>query len=186
MRDKRSSRLYRGVVIYLDLDDYMNHVLHMSASAEIEWSNLLMDEVLAAASDHGVMPARSFGDAILLFIEAPVDSTLRRTCIDFLAAVKSRFQVHGLAFKAIIAAGSYYAGPEPWLEAGGVTKLTGPLLNLGGKKLRQCPSATILELWPLKDLEADISYHALTSGQTMRETTVPLAALGTEAIGGGE
>jgi hypothetical protein len=136
-----------GIVIFLDLDDYMGHARQQSAAAELSLSRSLLEAVKAAAVASGASTIRTFGDGFLLVVEGGLDEGALKRAVRFLARARDRVAALGLSFRAAFAAGPYVLEADFQSRGSGV-RLIGPAGNLAGKLLGRAGSGELIFAWP--------------------------------------
>lgn len=167
--------LVEGAVIYLDIDNYLERARDMPPAEELAWASTLQSKILATANDYEINPVRTFGDAILLYAAGSIDGGLYGRLLEFFKGTARALAEENVSFKAVSAAGRFYLNQELWASGG--MRLTGPLVNLAGKRMRHCRAGSVVVLWPEDGQLKDQTFRQLSEADTMRESVLCLRDL---------
>lgn len=177
MEPNSEARLVVGAILFIDIDDYLSKVQDMDNRQELAWAEAAHRIVSEEAKRRFIQPVRTFGDAFLLFSEGPPVEALRSACLEYLGAIRSGLTSVGLSFKAAVAGGEFYVGPEIWEPSWSNARLSGALANLAGRKIRQAQRASVIVSWPNTERYSGLTYRQLCAGDLVDESVIPVDQL---------
>jgi hypothetical protein len=171
-------RTFPGVVLMVDLDNYLDRVRHMTPNAEWTFVAPIYRSAEALATKHHLHLVRIFGDGFLLYGEGQPDQKQLRNAIRFLVELQATLEEKAFRFKAAIVGGAVVLSERRSATGEIETVLAGATANVAGKAIRRAARGTLELNWPASSAALDAeTFETITGAATRRTASVSIAEL---------